>query len=475
MKKNLLFINFIFCCFNSFSQNLVPNPDFEIYGNVPCGWTSSSLAAATDSWTSPTQATPDIFSTLISSSCSNYQPNSTDPYCNGHQAPHSGNIFAGFYTQVGSTWREYLQVQLTQPMIIGQEYKVSLYISLSDNSQFATNNIGVGFATVATNSNITNDLAYTPQINFTDVISDTSEWVYLSDTIVPTSAWQYIIIGNFFSDALTDIVNFNPSGVGDRSYYYADDVSVEEVSLGPSTLFTAADTSVCEKFCVDFFDSSSGSPTSWQWLFPGGNPEVSTEQNPTSICYDEPGTYDVTLITSNANGNDTLTLEDYISVSPTPAIPTITQNGYTLTSSAADSYQWQLNTVDIPGATNQSYEVLQTGFYTVIVRDENECANSATIYIQITGIDEINDSNIFIYPNPSNGAFFVKWSNNEMPGAVSVSLVNALGQEVFSSKENISSPDWIKEFNLSDETPAIYFLKIKSNNIFARKKIVLTK
>src|SRR6266446_8465433 len=118
MKKNLLFFNFLFCTSLSFSQNLVPNPDFEIFGIVPCGWTGSyaAFAAATDSWTSPTYSTPDIFSTLISPSCSNYQPHSTDPSCNGWQPPHSGNIFAGFYTQVGfNTWREYLQAQLVQP------------------------------------------------------------------------------------------------------------------------------------------------------------------------------------------------------------------------------------------------------------------------------------------------------------------------------------------------------------------------
>src|SRR5215203_3719729 len=104
---------------NLYSQNLVVNPDFEIYGIVPCGWTGSPVdfANATSGWTSPTGATPDIFSTLINSSCTNFLPHSTDITCNGWQSPNSGEIFGGFYTQVGgSNWREYLQAELSQPM-----------------------------------------------------------------------------------------------------------------------------------------------------------------------------------------------------------------------------------------------------------------------------------------------------------------------------------------------------------------------
>jgi PKD repeat protein len=81
----------------------------------------------------------------------------------------------------------------------------------------------------------------------------------------------------------------------------------------------------------------------------GGNPGSSTLQNPSNICYQNPGVFDVTLITTDANGiSDTLTLANYITVYTNPFAPVITQNGNVLTSSSATSYQWQLNSVDIP-------------------------------------------------------------------------------------------------------------------------------
>jgi PKD repeat protein len=435
-KIHVLIIPLFFSLSVAFSQNLVPNSDFEIYGFVPCGWTSSSadFAAASSSWTSPTQATPDIFSTLISPSCSNYQPHSTDPFCNGYEAPHSGNIFAGFYTYVGGNpWREYAQVQLTQPMLIGQAYAVSMYISLSDNSQVASNNLGIGFSTNATNSSSTTNLGYTPQFNYTSVISDTSGWVYLADTITATAAWQYIIIGNFFDDAGTTLVTFNPLGVWDRSYYYVDDVAVELVSNVSAAAFSATDTSLCEKFCIDFLDSSPNNPFSWNWSFPGGIPSSSTDQNPTNICYDTPGAYDVTLIVTNANGTDTLTLTDYITVHPTPPFPVITQNGLILTSTIAQNYQWQLNGIDIAGATNQAYMVTQSGLYTVIVSDSNSCVNSATLFVEITGVENVhNNSDFNIYPNPSNGYFIIEWRGPVNGEPVNIKLTNAIGQIVYS-------------------------------------------
>jgi hypothetical protein len=174
----------------------------------------------------------------------------------------------------------------------------------------------------------------------------------------------------------------------------------------PQSALNASDTTVCEKFCIDFFDSTQNDPSSWQWLFPGAIPSSSSDQNPTGICYDDAGTYDVTLITTNANGTDTLVLAGYITVYATPAFPMITQNGMTLTSSIATTYEWQLNGIPIPGATNQTYTATETGYYTVLITDEHGCQNSTTLFVEVTGIDEqIAGEVISIFPNPSHGNF----------------------------------------------------------------------
>lgn len=68
---------------------------------------------------------------------------------------------------------------------------------------------------------------------------------------------------------------------------------------------------------INFNDLSSGSPTSWAWEFQGGTPSSSTLQNPRNIHYNIAGTYNVTLVVTNASGNNSKTKTAYIVVTNT--------------------------------------------------------------------------------------------------------------------------------------------------------------
>ncbi|MCF0206325.1 MAG: PKD domain-containing protein, partial [Bacteroidales bacterium] len=55
--------------------------------------------------------------------------------------------------------------------------------------------------------------------------------------------------------------------------------------------------------CINFTDLSSGRPVSWNWTFQGAQTITSNEQNPSNICYNNPGVYNVTLYVQDADGN----------------------------------------------------------------------------------------------------------------------------------------------------------------------------
>ena len=82
----------------------------------------------------------------------------------------------------------------------------------------------------------------------------------------------------------------------------------------PVANFSASNTNIQEGVNVTFTDLSTYNPTSWSWSFPGGTPSSFNGQNPPEIQYNTPGSYDVTLVTSNANGTDAETKTDYITV-----------------------------------------------------------------------------------------------------------------------------------------------------------------
>ncbi len=83
--------------------------------------------------------------------------------------------------------------------------------------------------------------------------------------------------------------------------------------------FTADQFAVEEGGSIDFADLSTGNPTSWSWTFTGGEPTISTEQNPT-VAYPAAGTFEVSLMVINGEAEDTETRAGYITVnaSPTP-------------------------------------------------------------------------------------------------------------------------------------------------------------
>ena len=288
---------------------------------------------------------------------------------------------------------------------------------------------------------------------------------FLNGNIIPGATSQQIIIsqtGNY-SVELTDS-NGCPAS------------ALIEILFFPSPGFAASDTIVCEKFCVDFVDTSTNNPTTWQWNFPGGSPAFSFVQNPTSVCYNSPGVYDVILITTTTTGIDTLVKPGFITVNSTPPIPVITQNGNVLTSTAASAYQWQLNSVDIPGATNQSYTATQSGLFTVIIGDANGCTNSATMDIVISEVENIkNQPTLSVWPNPSNGIITVEWSEHKIAQEISLEVVNSLSQTFYISTEQNTRATFRKDMNLETLSNGIYFINLKTKENFCRKMIVISR
>ena len=85
----------------------------------------------------------------------------------------------------------------------------------------------------------------------------------------------------------------------------------------PSANFTATPISGCSPLIVQFQDLSSGNPTSWSWDL--GNGSTSTLQHP-QTTYFLPGTYSIRVTVTNANGSNTLTRAQYVTVYGQPTV-----------------------------------------------------------------------------------------------------------------------------------------------------------
>lgn len=121
----------------------------------------------------------------------------------------------------------------------------------------------------------------------------------------------------------------NDDNQGTDPSFAVNDITLSAPGGGtaPTAAFTASATTVCTGGCINFTNTSTGGPfTTTSWTFTGATPSSSNANNPTNICYNAPGTYQVSLTVTNANGTDTETIAGYITVSPPPTTPTPSSN-----------------------------------------------------------------------------------------------------------------------------------------------------
>lgn len=122
-------------------------------------------------------------------------------------------------------------------------------------------------------------------------------------------------------------------------------VQVQEEA--PSVFFSVANSTGCSPLVVQFENQSSSNVDVYEWHFPGGTPEFSSEEHPV-VTYDEPGSFDVILRAGNVAGTSTMTRSDLIVVRETPISSfnyQITENSIELNnlSQFASGYEWKID------------------------------------------------------------------------------------------------------------------------------------
>jgi len=173
-------------------------------------------------------------------------------------------------------------------------------------------------------------------------------------------------------------------------------------------------------------DLSTNQPEAWEWQFPGGNPTSSFDQNP-SVIYVNAGSYNVSLVATNATGADTLVQQALIIIQAPPVITASITDASSSTSTDG-SIEIILNgnpTYAIEwsdGSSNPRLENISAGDYTVTVTDTIGCANSDTLLVGIS--TSINDLKLAVnyFPNPFCNSLLI-----EAVTRLNISFYNSLG------------------------------------------------
>lgn len=284
----------------------MPNGDFETASPCPnypgqinraTGWNNVNLT-----YNNFSVGTPDFFHACGTSSAGySAQPPATFAgTCN----PHLGNGFAAtvLYNVPYPDYREYFSTQLSCPMITGNTYTVSFWLTngTGPKSPYTIKNIGAHFSTAPLTQTGWNVINAIPQCEITGY-SGSNSWVQYTFVITATANWQYITLGSFRNDALNSPISSYAVPGGPNSVYanyFWDDISVVGNSSIGSTISTqSVSCNSTNNGSATITPTSAGSYTyNWQ---PGN---FSTP----SVSNLSPGIYTVTI--SNSCGSDTKTV-----------------------------------------------------------------------------------------------------------------------------------------------------------------------
>ncbi len=340
---------FLLTSLYALSQNLVPNPDFETFTSCPPNVNQGGPMECTP-WFHPTDASSDYFNICGGSGAD--VPNNLF----GTQNAHSGVAYAGIGVWfVGFLYREYLCVQLTQPLLPNTAYEVSWYVSLADNN-CGTDKMGAYLSVNPTTTTGIVTLPYDPQVSSNlGLLTDKINWTLITGCFAAEGGEQYITIGNFFGNADTPL---DPTCAQNpiQSYYYIDDVSV--VAIGPPEILDVdlGDPVIaCGSYVID-----PNLSTSYHYHWEDGSiyPTLTVTQS---------GTYAVTISDGCAFGIDsvevTVIAGQTVDIGP-PTHQMCEGDNYVISlDPTLGTYTWQ------DGSHDTNYDITTAGTYSVTLDD----------------------------------------------------------------------------------------------------------
>jgi hypothetical protein len=242
-------------------QNLVPNGGFESYTSLPndqsqwhflTNWTNAGGTSVQGLY-----GDPDFF-----------HLNGSGPAQLPHPpvawvTPHGDSAIMGFLgyhdPSPGITEiREYVSVQLSAPLTVGVHYRVSFWTTNGDSGighYYKCNHIGALLSTHALDQDGTSYIPASPQMEIPGELFS-NEWKQHVFYVTADSAYEYLTIGNFYSDAQTTKSVAVPGPLPFAgAYYFVDDVSMTVdkgagVKDGDEALFSVSPNPVKDRLYI---------------------------------------------------------------------------------------------------------------------------------------------------------------------------------------------------------------------------------
>ena len=275
----------------------------------------------------------------------------------------------------------------------------------------------------------------------------------------------------------------NPQGMaisGSGAIYISDKGNDRVRKLKPCSALIPSSTNLPDLIGTCNTEISS-IPTAYNYCF--GTVDGKTTD---PLSYHATGNYVVTWMYDDGDGNITIQHQN-VEIIADNIKPIATCKNITLQLDENGNAKLNANDVDNGSSDNcgietmtvspSSFSCSNAGRNEVIFTVTDYQGNSATCITEvtvencsITGVnEEFSDENINVYPNPSNGTFFVEL-RNELANEYRIEVISVLGKTVYESIALSNEAQKIELFNIEK---GFYFINMFIDNKKITKQIVL--
>lgn len=264
----------------------------------------------------------------------------------------------------------------------------------------------------------------------------------------------------------------------------------------PVAKFSVSSKSVFLNDDVQFTDKSTYNPKSWEWTFEGATPATSIAKNPT-VTYTAIGTYDVTLVVTNADGSDTKSVSNYITVAVNPLVPVanfIASDTLIAIGSRVDftdistneptSWYWSFEggTPASSIAQNGGTRYNAVGTFDVTLTVKNEGGTNTKIIKDMIVVDSTissinkattNSLKLSNYPNPFTKETTINYTITEK-STVRLVVLDTNGKTIANIVNKIQQPgNYQANWNVGELKPGIYLIDLNVNTTHAVQKAII--
>lgn len=412
-------------------RNLIPNPSFEDYFDCEYDLISDRLETVIPHWHS--RATSPRF---FHNECDNYQ------------APLSAQDGQGFISLIGFTkhipdfsgqqLRNYATVELTEPIKPGKTYYLEYYIAPTWDRSTPHSHHGVLFS----DSLITEpyslespwpNLDETPQLENDQIVGNKiNQWAQQTYCYSPKQEYSVVTFGVF---APLDSIKWKSHGSNQVFSSYDNFLLVE---VEDTVKLEISQDTICAGQCITLTTNHSKITGTFQWALPGSSFAI-TDSSQVTVCYDQPGQYDVHVDINHECGayqghfSRVITVVDSIDFLPkwdTIKICPGDNHTYDINSSVYHT-QW------LDGHPRRSRMLSQEGNYRYTASN-GFCSDTFEVQLQFLSQPE---SSINTYYKCSGQTIVVQQKNYSMPGIFIDTLRNSLDcDSIYQVTEIIDRP-----------------------------------